>query len=283
MKQQLPPQHQDSQPGSQAEMKPQPEDYCERLHSDRRLSGRTILITGGDSGIGRAVALGAAREGANVSFVYLNEDRDADDTERKLRDFGAEPLRLRGDVGEEAFCETAVAKTLERFGSVDILVNDAGEQHPQEDIGNISADQLERTFRTNIFSFFFMAKHALKRMRSGSAIVNMASVTAYQGNPNLVDYSSTKGAIVSFTRALSNAVLKRGIRVNAVAPGPIWTPLIPASYPEEKVARFGQDVPMQRPGQPYEVAAAVLFLASDQASFISGQTIHVNGGEVVNG
>jgi NAD(P)-dependent dehydrogenase (short-subunit alcohol dehydrogenase family) len=200
-----------------------------------------------------------------------------------VEEHGRRCLTLRGDVGDEEFCKRAIEQTHGTFGRLDVVVNDAGEQHPADKPEEITAQQLERTFRTNVFGQFFVVKAALPYLGKGSAIVNMASVTAYQGNPTLVDYSATKGAIVSFTRALSNAVIERGIRVNAVAPGPIWTPLIPASYPADRVKTFGSDTPMKRPGQPYEVAAAVIFLASDEASYIAGQTIHVNGGDVVNG
>ena len=281
MSQTLPAQHQERQPGRQLEMQPQPRSApllpgCGRLHD------RTVFITGGDSGIGRAVAVAAANEGANVAFVYLEEDDDAAETCRLVKELERDALAMRGDVGDEPFCREAIEQTVQRFGRLDVVVNNAGEQHVQQEPEEITAQQLERTFRTNIFAQFFVVKAALPHLKSGSAIVNIASVTAYQGSPMLVDYSSTKGAIVSFTRALSNSVVERGIRVNAVAPGPIWTPLIPATFPEDKVKAFGSDVPMKRPGQPHEVAAAVIFLASDDASYIAGQTIHVNGGEVVN-
>ncbi len=280
----LPPQHQNRQPGIQGELRPQPKEDDARLHSARRFEDKVFVITGGDSGIGQAVGVGAAREGAGVAFVYLNEDEDAKNSQKQMEELGAQTLAFRGDVGDEAFCKKVIDEVVKRFGKLDVLINDAGEQHPQDDIANISAEQLERTFRTNIFGYFFMAKAALQHMSEGGSIVNVASVTAYEGNPRLIDYSSTKGAIVSFTRALSNAIVgKRKIRVNAVAPGPIWTPLIPASFPADRVKDFGKDTPMGRPGQPAEVAAAILFLASEQASYISGQTLHVNGGTVVNG
>jgi len=281
MSQTLPPQHQDRQPGRQGEMRPQPRSQplaagCGKLRD------RVVFITGGDSGIGRAVAVAAANEDANVAFVYLEEEEDAAETGRLVRELERECLSIRGDVGDEAFCRRAIEECVNRFGRLDVVVNNAGEQHVQERPEEITAQQLERTFRTNIFAQFFVVKAALPHLRSGSAIVNIASITAYQGSPMLVDYSSTKGAIVAFTRALSNSVIDRGIRVNAVAPGPIWTPLIPATFPEDEVKTFGQDTPMKRPGEPREVAAAVLFLACDDSSYISGQTIHVNGGEVVN-
>jgi len=281
MSQTLPRQEQGRQPGRQSAMQPQPRSEPTSVGSGK-LRDRAVFVTGGDSGIGRAVAVAAANEGANVAFVYLEEDDDAAETCRLVRELGCDAVSIRGDVGDEQFCRNAIEATVKRFGRLDVVVNNAGEQHVQESPEAITAEQLERTFRTNIFAQFFIVKAALPHMKDGSAIVNIASVTAYQGSPKLVDYSSTKGAIVSFTRALSNSIVERGIRVNAVAPGPIWTPLIPASFPADRVEKFGSDVPMKRPGQPREVAAAVIFLASDDASYISGQTIHVNGGEVVN-
>ncbi len=278
----LPPQHQEHQPGRQRELTPQPQSESKTPGCDR-LRKRVVLVTGGDSGIGRAIAVLAAKEGADVAIAYLEEDDDANETRDLVRAKGRACELLVGDVGQERVARDMVARTIERFGRLDVLVNGAGEQHPQERPEDISAAQLERTFRTNVFAQFFTVQAALKHLGRGSSIVNIASVTAYQGSPRLVDYSSTKGALVSFTRALSNAVIDRGIRVNAVAPGPIWTPLIAATFKAEDVATFGSDTPMKRPGQPYEVAAAVIFLASDDASYISGQTIHVNGGDVVNG
>jgi len=278
----LPPQHQDRQPGRQSELTPQPQTDSKTRGSDR-LKDRVLLVTGGDSGIGRAVAVLAAKEGADVAVAYLEESDDANETRRLVREKGRECELLMGDVGQEDIARGMVAKTVERFGRLDVLVNGAGEQHPQERPEDISARQLEKTFRTNVFAQFFTVQEALKHLGRGSSIVTIASVTAYQGSPKLVDYSATKGALISFTRALSNAVVDRGIRVNAVAPGPIWTPLIAASFKADDVAKFGADTPMKRPGQPYEVAAAVIFLASDDASYITGQTIHVNGGDVVNG
>jgi len=247
------------------------------------LDGKVVLITGGDSGIGSAVALACAREGADVAIVYRDEHDDARTTKHGVEKEGRKCFALAGDVGDEAFCREAVEKTVAELGRLDVLVNNAGEQHPVGRIEEITAEQLERTFRTNIFSFFYMTKAALKHMREGCAIVNTASVTAYKGSPELIDYSSTKGAIVAFTRSLSEQLVERKIRVNAVAPGPIWTPLIPASFDEKDVEEFGKDVPMKRAGQPVEVAPAYVFLASPLASYITGQTIHVNGGTVVNG
>lgn len=218
-----------------------------------------------------------------VAIVYLNEDRDADATLERISARGGEGFKIRGDVGDRDFCERAIERVVERFGSLDVLVNDAGEQHPKEDVTEIGDEQLERTFRTNIFGYFHMVQAARKHLGKGAAIVNVASVTAYEGSPHLLDYSSTKGAIVAFTRSLALNVVGSGIRVNAVAPGPIWTPLIVSTFPPDRVKTFGADVPMKRPGQPYEVAAAILFLASEDASYITGQTLHVNGGTIVNG
>jgi len=278
----LPPQHQNHQPGRQDELKPQPQTESQSRGSDR-LKDRVVLVTGGDSGIGRAVAVLAAKEGADVAIAYLEENEDAGETRRLVEEKGRECVLLPGDIGRERTARDIVQKTVDRFGRLDVLVNGAGEQHPQDQPEDITAEQLEKTFRTNVFAQFFAVEEALKHLKRGSSIVNIASITAYEGSPRLIDYSATKGALISFTRALSNAIVERGIRVNAVAPGPIWTPLIAATFEAKDVETFGADTPMKRPGQPYEVAAAVIFLASDDASYISGQTIHVNGGSVVNG
>jgi len=263
-------------------MSPQPRsDRAEHPRSDR-FEGRIFVISGGDSGIGRAVAIGAAKEGADVAILYLNEHDDAQTTGDAVKEYGGEFLSIAGDVGDETFCRSAIDEVAGRFGRVDVLVNNAGEQHVKEGIEQIEEDQLERTFRTNIFAQFFLAKAAIPHMREGGAIVNTASATAFAGSPHLLDYSSTKGAVVAFTRSLSGSAVKQGIRVNAVAPGPIWTPLIPASYDDKAIADFGKDTPMGRPGQPDEVASAILFLASSEASYISGEVLHVNGGDVSN-
>lgn len=247
------------------------------------MKGKTAIITGGDSGIGKSVAIYYAKEGANVTVAYLDEHEDAKQTKELIEKEGQRCLLISGDIGDEDFCQDVVNKTVDEFGGLDILVNNAGEQHVQTSILDISAEQLEKTFRTNIFSMFHLTKAALKHLKKGSSIINTTSITAYQGNPKLIDYSSTKGAILAFTRALSNSISKDGIRVNGVAPGPIWTPLIPASFGEDDVAKFGQDTPMGRAGQPEELAPAYVYLASDDSSYVSGQVIHVNGGTVVNG
>jgi NAD(P)-dependent dehydrogenase (short-subunit alcohol dehydrogenase family) len=281
---QLQPPQRQSQPGIEQEMTPEPDATRPQHQGSGKLAGKVAMITGGDSGIGRAVAVLFAREGADVAIGHLaEEDTDANETVKLVEAEGRRCLTLPGDVGDEAFCQEAVARTVRELGRLDVLVNNAAEQHTTESIAEISAEQLERTFRTNIFAMFFLTKAALPHLGKGSAIVNTTSVTAYQGNPSLLDYSSTKGAIVAFTRSLSQQLVDKGIRVNAVAPGPIWTPLIPATMPEEKVASFGKDVPMGRPGQPEEVAPCFLFLASDDASYLAGQVLHPNGGNVVNG
>ncbi|MFE1743712.1 SDR family oxidoreductase [Coleofasciculus sp. H7-2] len=277
-----PPQHQNHQPGIESEMTPRPKADDRKYQGSDKLRDKVALITGGDSGIGRAVAIFFAKEGADVAIVYLNEHDDAQETKRLVEEEGRKCLTIPGDIGDEKFCQQAVQNTVTEFGKLDILVNNAAEQHPQQSIEDISAAQLERTFRTNIFSMFFLTKAALKHLKEGSAIINTTSVTAYKGNQQLLDYSSTKGAIVAFTRSLSQSLVEKGIRVNGVAPGPIWTPLIPSTFPEDKVASFGKQVPMQRAGQPEEIAPSYVFLASDDSSYMSGQILHPNGGEVVN-
>ncbi|HAX76224.1 MAG TPA: NAD(P)-dependent oxidoreductase [Cyanobacteria bacterium UBA11372] len=277
-----PPQHQDRQPGIEAEMTPQPIVDDPKYKGCNKLRDKVALITGGDSGIGRAVAIAYAKEGADVAIVYLNEHEDAEKTKQMVEQYGRKCLCIPGDIGDEKFCQEAVQKTVQEFGKLDILINNAAEQHPQQSIEDISAEQLERTFRTNIFGMFFLTKAALKHLKEGSAIINTTSVTAYKGNQQLLDYSSTKGAIVAFTRSLSQSLAEKKIRVNGVAPGPIWTPLIPSTFPEDKVESFGAQVPMKRAGQPVEVAPSYVFLASDDSSYMSGQILHPNGGEVVN-
>ncbi|HZG36483.1 MAG TPA: SDR family oxidoreductase, partial [Gaiellaceae bacterium] len=248
--QQFPPQEQEHQPGRETEMTPRPEAERPSYRGSGKLAGKVALVTGGDSGIGRAVAILFAREGADVAIGYLDEHEDARETVRLVEAEGRRCLAVAGDVGDEAFCGTLVERALAEFGRLDCLVNNAAEQHPQESVAAIGAEQLERTFRTNIFAMFFLVKAALPHLREGSTIVNTTSVTAYKGSPQLLDYSSTKGAIVSFTRSLALQLVERGIRVNAVAPGPIWTPLIPATFPKDAVETFGSQVPMERAGQP---------------------------------
>jgi NAD(P)-dependent dehydrogenase (short-subunit alcohol dehydrogenase family) len=278
-----PRQKQRRQPGLEDRMTPRPEAWIKASAAEPKLAGRVAVISGGDSGIGRAVALAFASEGADVAILYLNEHRDAKETMRAVERSGRRSIVLAGDIGDEKFCQRAIAQTVKHLGRLDIVVNNAAEQHPQNALEKITAKQLERTFRTNIFSFFFLTKAALPHLKKGSAIINTTSVTAYRGSASLLDYSSTKGAIVSFTRSLAHAIVKRGIRVNAVAPGPIWTPLIPATFPGEKVETFGSDVPLGRAGQPNEVAPCYVFLASEDSSYMTGQVLHPNGGEIVNG
>lgn len=264
-------------------MKPRPQAERPEHKGTGKLADQVAFITGGDSGIGRAVAILFAKEGAHVAISYLLEHQDAQETKHQVEAEGRECLLLPGDIGYERSCERLIQQTIDRFGRLDIVVNNAAEQHPQGAIEKINSEQLERTFRTNIFSYFFVVKAALKHLKSGASIINTTSVTAYRGSPHLLDYSATKGAIVTFTRSLSQALADRGIRVNAVAPGPIWTPLIPSTFPAEKVAKFGSDVPMKRAGEPAEVAPSYLFLASADSSYMSGQVLHPNGGEVING
>jgi NAD(P)-dependent dehydrogenase (short-subunit alcohol dehydrogenase family) len=276
-----PPQKQDRQPGRESEMRPRP-DYEPLVAGSGRLRDKVALITGGDSGIGRAVAIAMAREGADIAIVYLEEHKDAEETVRLVEEEGREAVLIPGDVGDEDFCRRAVEKTLEEFGQLDILVNNAAEQHETADLANIDAAQIERTFKTNIYSCFYMTKFALPHLKKGASIINTTSITAYHGHKTLIDYSATKGAIVTFTRSVSLALIDKGIRVNAVAPGPIWTPLIPASFDEEKVSKHGESSEMGRAGQPNEVAPCFVFLASPEASYISGQVLHPNGGVVLN-
>lgn len=278
-----PRQQQTRRPGRQTPMRPQPVTISPELHGSGKLLGKVAAISGGDSGIGRATAVRFAREGAKVAILYLNEQRDAAETARLVEAEGSECLLLKGDVGKAAFCRKAVKEIVQKFGRLDVLVNNAAEQHPQQSIEDITEKQLERTFRTNIFSMFFLTQAALEELKKHrGTIINVTSVTAYRGHPTLLDYSSTKGAIVSFTRSLSEMLAKDGIRVNGVAPGPIWTPLIPSTFPPEKVEKFGADTPLGRAGEPWEVASCILFLASIESNYITGQVIHPNGGEIVN-
>ncbi|MCH6268464.1 SDR family oxidoreductase [Neobacillus citreus] len=282
-KQTFPPQHQNHQPGTESEMNPKPISVNSNYKPAGKLSGKTAIITGGDSGIGKSVAIYFAKEGADVAIVYLEEHQDAEETKGIIEAEGRRCLLFSGDIGNEDYCKEVVKKTIDEFGGLDILVNNAAEQHPQPSILNITSAQLEKTFRTNIFSYFYMTKMALPFLKKGASIINTASITAYHGHEQLLDYSATKGAIVTFTRSLALSLAKQGIRVNGVAPGPIWTPLIPSTFTADQVATFGSDTPMGRAGQPHELAPSYVFLASEDSSYMSGQMIHVNGGTIING
>ncbi|QIZ09128.1 SDR family oxidoreductase [Priestia megaterium] len=280
----LPAQEQNQQPGSEKDMKPLPDTENPNYKGSNKLQGKNAIITGEDSGIGRSVSIAFAKEGANVAIIYLNESNDAEETKQLVEEEGGRCLLIAGDLGDESFCKKAVQQTVDELGGLDILVNNAAEQHPQESILDIGTEQLEKTFRTNIFSMFHLTRSALPHLKPGSAIINTTSITAYQGHPKLIDYSSTKGAITTFTRSLAHQLAEKGIRVNGVAPGPIWTPLIPSTFTAEEVSKFGQDTPMKRPGQPEEVSPAYVYLASNSdSSYVSGQILHINGGKVVNG
>jgi NAD(P)-dependent dehydrogenase (short-subunit alcohol dehydrogenase family) len=277
----FPQQHQSAQTGKESKMHPKPEYIRKNYKGSDKLKGKVALITGGDSGIGRSVAVHFAREGANVAIIYLNSDEDAALTKKLVEDEGSECLLISGDVKGEKFCRDSVSKTVKKFGKLNILVNNAAVQYPEDEIREITKANLHLTFETNIFPFFYTTQEALKNFKKGDVIINTASVTAYRGSDHLVDYASTKGAIVAFTRSMAAQLVEKGIRVNGVAPGPIWTPLIPASFDKKDVAKFGKNTPMKRAGQPSEVGPAYVFLACDDSSYITGQMIHVNGGENV--
>jgi len=278
----LPSQHQDRQPGIESEMDPSPASFAQGYSGSDRLVGKVALVTGGDSGIGRAVAIAFAKEGADVAIVNLDETDNARQAAQAIENCERRALSLRADVGDEAECRRVVAQTVDRLGRLDILVNNAAEQHPLESIEKLEAAQLERTFRTNIFSMFYIVKAALGHLEEDARIINTHSVTAYRGSPHLLDYSATKGAIVAFTRLLAVALGERGIRVNAVAPGPIWTPLIPSTFSESDVESFGASTLFKRPGQPDEVVHSFVFLAAEGASYMTGQVLHPNGGHAAD-
>ncbi|MES2267178.1 MAG: SDR family oxidoreductase [Bacteroidota bacterium] len=277
------PEKQEHQPGVEAEMDPRPEYIKPNYKAAGKLAGKVALITGGDSGIGRAIAVHYAYEGADVAIVYLEEDGDAEETQGLVAAAGQQCLLIKGDVKDRDFCRRAVEQTVDELGKLNILVNNAGMQVPQKEFKDITEQQLEDTFKTNIFAYFHFATAALDHLQEGDTIINTTSVTAYRSSPNLIDYSSTKGAITTFTRSLATNLVEKQIRVNAVAPGPVWTPLIVSTFDEEKIKEFGSETAMKRAGQPSELGPAYVFLASDDSSFITGQVIHVNGGEVVNG
>lgn len=275
------PKQQQQPTGSEAQMQPKPDYGEESYKGSGKLTGKAAIITGGDSGIGRAVALAYAREGADVLFTYLEADQDAEETIRVVEGSGRKVIAMKGDVGDESFCKQVVQRAVREFGHLDILVNNAGYQQTHEHITEISSDEIERVFRTNILSMFWLCKAAANELRPGGAVINTASIEAYQPEPVLLDYSATKGAIVTFTKGLAKQFIENGIRVNAVAPGPVWTPLIPMSMPAEYVSKFGQSSPMKRPAQPVEVAPAYVFLASNEASYINGEILGVTGGELL--
>lgn len=274
---------QEHQPGKEHEMDPKPEYISKNYKSSGKLTGKKALITGGDSGIGRAVALHFAKEGADVAIVYLDEDQDAEETRSLVEAEGKKCVVLKGDVSDEQFCKNAVSKTVNELRGLNILVNNAAQQYPQKELQQITAEQLHLTFKTNIYPYFYLSIAALDHLKEGDTIINTTSVTAYRGSEHLIDYSSTKGAIVTFTRSLGKNLAQKNIRVNGVAPGPVWTPLIVSSFEEDHIKNFGQDTPMGRAGQPSEIAPAYVFLASEDSSYITSQIIHINGGDVING
>lgn len=276
----FPPQHQEP-PGLESKMDPQPVSEDQDFKGCGRLKGKNAIITGGDSGIGRAVAIAFAKEGADVAVIYLNEEGDAKATQRRVEEIGRRCILISGNIGDEDFCQQAVNQTAEALGGIDIVVNIAGEQHPQDDLRKISKEQLRKTFETNIFGTIYITKAALDYLKEGSSIVNTTSITAYRGNEMLIDYSSTKGAVTAFTRSLARNLAKMKIRVNAVAPGPIWTPLIVSTFPEDNIPNFGQNNLFKRAGQPVEIAPSYVFLASDDSSYMTGQVLHPNGGTII--
>lgn len=276
-------QEQETQPGKEFNMNPEPVTIRDNYKGSDKLKNKVVLLTGGDSGIGKSIAVHFAREGALVAIIYLNEEKDALQTKIEIENEGGQCLLLQGDVKNEQFCKEAIDKTISNFGSLNCVINNAAMQFPTEHIEDIKIENLHTTFETNIYPYFYIVKAAMKHLKAGDTIINTTSVTAYRGSEHLIDYASTKGAIVSFTRSLSKSLAEKGIRVNAVAPGPIWTPLIPATFDGEKLENFGKDVPLGRAGQPAEVAPAYVYLASEDSSYMTGQVLHVNGGEVIGG
>ena len=270
-------------PGKESRMDPQPIYDDPEKKGSGRLKSKTAIITGGDSGIGRAISVAYAKEGCNVVIVYNIADNDADETKKAAESYGGKVLLIKGDIGDSSFCNQVVERTIQEFGGIDILVNNAAEQHMQKSLEDITDEQLLRTFKTNIFSMFYLTRAALPHMKEGSVIINTSSVTAFKGNQNLIDYSASKGAVTAFTRSLSQNLAGRKIRVNQVAPGPIWTPLIVSTLEPVAIQNFGKDTPLQRPGQPVELAEAYVYLASSDSSYMTGQTIHINGGTIING
>lgn len=276
-------QEQAKQPGNEFKMNPEPLTIRKSYKGSDKLKNKVALLTGGDSGIGKSVAVHFAREGAKIAIIYLNEEKDALQTKIEIENEGGECLLIKGDVKNEQFCKDAIDKTISNFGTLNCVINNAAMQFPTEHIEDIKIENLHTTFETNIYPYFYIVMAAMKHLKSGDTIINTTSVTAYRGSEHLIDYASTKGAIVSFTRSLSKSLAEKGIRVNAVAPGPIWTPLIPATFDGEKLEKFGKDVPLGRPGQPAEVAPAYVYLASEDSSYMTGQVLHINGGEVIGG
>lgn len=279
----IPPQAQNEQPGKEVKMHPDPDYKPQYEFSAGKLAGKVAIITGGDSGIGRAVAVAFAKEGANIVVTYLDEHEDAKKTAAEVEKEGRSILLISGDISDESFCKSIVKKTLDEFKKIDILVNNAAIQFDTDSPTEMTKESIQKTFGVNVFGVFYLSLAALPHLTKGSSIITTTSVTAYRGSDHLIDYSATKGALVSFTRSMSAALVDKGIRVNAVAPGPIWTPLIPASFDEKQVSEFGKNTPMKRPGQTNEVAPCYVFLASDDASYMTGQVLHPNGGEIING
>ncbi|MGK7376728.1 SDR family oxidoreductase [Planococcus sp. 1R117A] len=278
---QVEPQEQPEQPGHESEMAPEPIYDDKDYKGSGKLEGKVALITGGDSGIGRAVAVAYAKEGANVAIAYLDEHEDAEETIKAVESYGVKGFKSAVDISDVENCNQLIVDVISEFGQLNILVNNAGKQFPQNDFLDITPDQLMETFTTNIFSMFYLSQAAVPHMQKGDSIINTSSVTAYRGSSSLIDYSSTKGAITSFTRSLSQSLIEKGIRVNSVAPGPIWTPLIPSTFDAEKVGKHGSDTPMERRGQPSEVAPAYVYFASKDSTYVTGQAIHVNGGDFI--